>query len=175
VTFESFFFLFVALCAITTAVLMVWQRNPVMSAIYLIANFFCIATLYLLLRAQLLAVLQIVVYTGAIMVLVIFVIMLLNLGDEQTLKVTFNVRRAIGVAFVVAFLMEMVYVFGFAPGTEATGLAPNAEAIGEIGSMGRAMFGRFLLPFEMAGMILLAAIIGAVVLARRKVTGTEKR
>jgi NADH-quinone oxidoreductase subunit J len=64
----------------------------------------------------------------------------------------------------------MVYVLGVAPGTGTLGLAPNAEAIGEIGSIGRAMFGRFLLPFEMAGMILLAAIIGAVVLAKRRVT-----
>jgi NADH-quinone oxidoreductase subunit J len=169
VTFESGFFLFIAFCAITSAVLMISQRNPVMSAIYLIGNFFCIATLYLLLRAQLLAVLQVIVYTGAIMVLVVFVIMLLNLGDERKLSEHLDLRKILGVVLVAGFLLEMVYVFGFASGsTTMPQLSPDAVKLGEVETMGRFMFGRFLLPFEMAGMILLAAIIGAVVLAKRK-------
>ena len=148
---------------------MVSQRNPLMSAIYLIGNFFCIAALYLLLRAQLLAVLQIVVYTGAIMVLVVFVIMLLNLGDERKLSEHFDFKKILGVILVAGFLLEMVYVIGFARGATAlTQLSPEAVTLGEVETMGRVMFSRFLLPFEMAGMVLLAAIIGAVVLAKRK-------
>ncbi len=140
-----------------------------MSAIYLIGNFFCIAALYLLLRAQLLAVLQIIVYTGAIMVLVIFVIMLLNLGDERRLTEHFDFKKIVGVVLVAGFLLEMVYVFGFSRGgTPMQQPSPEALQIGEVEAMGRVMFGRFLLPFEMAGMILLAAIIGAVVLAKRR-------
>jgi NADH-quinone oxidoreductase subunit J len=115
----------------------------------------------------------VVVYTGAIMVLVVFVIMLLNLGDERRSADTFDFKKTLGVALVVGFLLEMIYVF--ASGGEGPLLAPNAETLGEIGTMGHAMFSKFLLPFEMSGMILLIAIIGAVVLAKRKPKGSEKR
>jgi NADH-quinone oxidoreductase subunit J len=111
VTAEPLLFFFLAAVGVTSAVLMILQRNPVMSALYLIANFFCLAALYLLLRAQLLAVLQVIVYAGAIMVLVVFVIMLLNLGDEEQLSERFNLRKIIGVVMVFGLLLELVFVF----------------------------------------------------------------
>jgi len=148
---------------------MIIQKNPVMSAISLIANFFCIAGLYLLLRAQLLAVLQVVVYTGAIMVLVVFVIMLLNLGDEERLSERFDIKKIVGVVIVCGFLLEMVYIVGFSPDTAGqTQLSPNAEQLGQIEAMGSAMFGKFILPFESTSLLLLAAIVGAVILAKKR-------
>jgi NADH-quinone oxidoreductase subunit J len=169
VTAENILFFIVAACAIASAVLMVMQRNPVMSAIFLIGNFFTIAVLYLILQAQLLAVLQIVVYTGAIMVLVIFVIMLLNLGDEKKLTERFDIRRVVGVILVFGFLLEMLYLFGTSDETTAyPGLNPEAVAVGTVESMGKAMFSTFLFPFEITGLLLLAAIVGAVVLAKRR-------
>lgn len=148
---------------------MVMQRNPVMSAIFLVGNFFTIAILYLILQAQLLAVLQIVVYTGAIMVLVIFVIMLLNLGDEKKLTERFDIKRVVGVILVFGFLLEMLYLFGITDETRVYGgLNPKAAAVGTVESMGKAMFSTFLFPFEIAGLLLLAAIVGAVVLAKRR-------
>jgi NADH-quinone oxidoreductase subunit J len=166
---EPLLFFFLAAFAVTSAVLMIVQRNPVMSAIYLIANFFCLAALYLLLRAQLLAVLQVVVYTGAIMVLVIFVIMLLNLGDEEHLVERLNLRIIIGVVLVFGLLLEFMYLFGVSSqeGMPAV-LHPNAAANGTAESMGAALFGRFLFPFEMTSLLLLAAIVGAVILAKKK-------
>jgi NADH-quinone oxidoreductase subunit J len=168
VTFEFLMFFFVAAVAVTTALLMVLQRNPVMSAIFLIANFFCLAALYLLLHAQLLAVLQVIVYAGAIMVLVVFVIMLLNLGDERALAERLNLRAIVAVVAAGGLLVELLYVFaGPALNDSPPAVGPDATRIGSVEGMGEALFGSFLLPFEVTSLLLLAAIVGAVVLARR--------
>jgi len=169
VTTDAILFSVLAAAAIVTSVLMIIQRNPVMSAIYLIANFFCLAALYLLLRAQLLAVLQVVVYAGAIMVLVVFVIMLLNLGDEQKLAERINVRMMIGVALAFGILLEFLYLF-LSPALEGSALeAPvNLGSIGTVESMGVALFEKYLLPFEITSLLLLVAIVGAVTLAKKQ-------
>lgn len=146
--------------------MVILQRNPVMSAISLIANFFCIALLYLLLKAQLLAVLQVVVYTGAIMVLVVFVIMLLNLGDDARVMEKVSFKKVAVVVLVTGFLLEMLYIF--AVNADSRPPSPQAEHIGTIEAMGSAMFTRFLLPFEVTSLLLLAAIVGAVVLAKKR-------
>jgi NADH-quinone oxidoreductase subunit J len=168
VSFEEILFSVIAVAAVGSALVMVLHRNPVISAISLIANFFCLALLYLMLQAQLLAVLQIVVYTGAIMVLVVFVIMLLNLGDERRLTERYDMKKIIAVVISLGFGLEMLYLFGFSGG-ESVGIGPSpaAYAIGTVENMGEAMFGRFLLPFEITSLLLLAAIVGAVALARR--------
>jgi NADH-quinone oxidoreductase subunit J len=166
VSLDSVFFFIIAVCAIASALMVVLQRNPVMCAISLIANFFCIALLYLLLKAQLLAVLQVVVYTGAIMVLVVFVIMLLNLGDEAKLTERFDVKKIAGVVLVVGFLLELLYLFALSDSPLFP--SPLAEQLGTVEAMGSAMFTRFLLPFEVTSLLLLAAIVGAVVLAKKR-------
>jgi len=164
---ELILFLVIAASAIATAVLMVTLRNPVMSAISLVANFFCIAVLYLLLQAQLLAVLQLVVYTGAIMVLVVFVIMLLNLGREEKLTEKYDFKKIAAVVVASGFALEMLFII-FSMENPATEMAPGAGELGTIEGVGSALFGTFLLPFEVTSILLLAGIIGAVVLARRK-------
>jgi NADH-quinone oxidoreductase subunit J len=169
VTAEHLLFAFLAACAVTTAVLMVFQRNPVTSAISLIGNFFCLAALYLLLRAQLLAVLEIVVYAGAIMVLVVFVIMLLNIGDETSFRERLNIRMIVGGVLVAGLLLELLYLFVLAPhaGEFAT-ISPRALDIGTVESMGHALYTRFLFPLQMTGLLLLVAVVGAVILAKRR-------
>lgn len=170
-TAEPLLFAFLAACAVTTAVLMVFQRNPVNSAISLIGNFFCLAALYLLLQAQLLAVLQIAVYAGAIMVLVVFVIMLLNIGTEIQTGERLNVRNVAGGVLVVALLLELVYLVTISPRVAAlTGLSSAAGMTGTVESMGHALYTRFLFPLQMTGLLLLAAVIGAVVLAKRRLS-----
>ena len=146
---------------------MVVQQNPLMSAIYLIGNFFCLALLYLLLQAQLLAVLQIVVYTGAIMVLVVFVIMLLNLGDEERLSERVDFKRILALVLVAGFLVEMVYIVGGVGKTDVV-TRPSSGGLGTVESIGSALFGKFLLPFEITSLLLLAAIVGAVILAKKR-------
>ena len=167
---EPLFFFVLASCAIASAVVTIRHRNPVMSAIALIANFFCLAALYLLLRAQLLAVLQIIVYTGAIMVLVVFVIMLLNLGNEQRLTERFSLRMSVGAVLGFALLLELLAIFigSSAEQGSAAALHPDVEALGSIEGIGAALFGRFLLPFEVTSLLLLAAMVGAVILAKKR-------
>jgi NADH-quinone oxidoreductase subunit J len=144
------------------------QRSPLVSAIFLIANFFALAALYLLLRAQLLAVLQVVVYTGAIMVLVVFVIMLLNLGEEPRVNTRVALRTWLTVVLGAGFLAEIVIAVFTGSAGHAVTLSPAAESLGTVESMGGALFGKYLLPFEIASLILLVAMLGAVVLAKRK-------
>jgi NADH-quinone oxidoreductase subunit J len=167
VTPESLLFYFLAAFAVTTAILMVMQRNPLMSAIYLIGNFFALAGLYLILQAQLLAVLQVAVYTGAIMVLVIFVIMLLNLGDEAHLMERVTFRTGAGIALVCGLLLEIFYIVFV--GAPHSAVAPMETAgLGTVESLGSALFSKFVLPFELTSILLLVAIVGAVVLARKR-------
>ena len=165
---DILFYLFGSV-AVGTAIAMILQRNPLLSALLLVANFFCIAALYLLLHAQFLAVIQIVVYTGAIMVLVIFVIMLLNLGDEQRLTERLNLWQSVGIALVVGFLVEMVYILMFKNRAGSfSELHPNAMNQGTVEAIGDVMFTKFLLPFEATSILLLVAIVGAVILAKRR-------
>lgn len=170
VTVESILFYLLGSIAVGTALAMVLQRNPLLSALFLVANFFCIAGLYLLLQQQFLAVIQIVVYTGAIMVLVIFVIMLLNLRDEEKPNERLNLWQSIGIALVAGFLVEMVYILMFKNQTGGyTELHPDTARLGTVEAIGEAMFSKFLLPFEVTSFLLLVAVVGAVILAKKRV------
>lgn len=162
------FFLF-ALIAAVSAVVMITRPNPVMSAIFLILNFFSLAGLYLLLNAQFIAVAQVIVYAGAIMVLFLFVLMLLNLQDEKGLLAGFSKIKSLAVLVGVVVFLEVAYiVFYSAP---ARSLVPNADRSiqsGTIESIGFQLYTGYMLPFEIAGFLLLASTIGALVLAKRK-------
>ena len=134
-TVESILFYLFGSVAVGTALGMILQRNPLLSALLLVANFFCIAALYLLLQAQFLAVIQIVVYTGAIMVLVIFVIMLLNLGDEERMMEKLNLWQSLGLAIIIGFLVEVVYILMFKDRTAGSAsLHPDAGILGTVES-----------------------------------------
>ena len=156
------FILFGAL-AIGCALAMVAQRNPLYSAISLIGVFISLACLYVMLAAPFIAAVQVIVYAGAIMVLVIFVIMLLNVEHEERRRprLTFLVPMAVVLAAVliaeVAFILVSVRDFGPA--------VPSN--IGITHSIGAALFTQYLLPFEITSILLLMAIVGAMTLARR--------
>ena len=166
-TSESFFFYLLSVVALVSAILMITRRSPVVSVLYLILNFFSLAGLYLTLNAQFIAVIQIIVYAGAIMVLFLFVVMLLRLGDEAQLTETLNYRKLIAIGLAIALFLEIAYIIGFRGGEGHLTQAPNSVSIGTVESIGREMFTRYLFPFEVTSMILLAAIVGAVVLAKR--------
>jgi NADH-quinone oxidoreductase subunit J len=165
---ERILFFVLAAVALVSGVLLVTRRNPVLSVIYLVVNFFALAGLYLLLSAQFIAAIQIIVYAGAIMVLFLFVIMLLNLGDEEKLAEHVNARRIAGVALAVALGVEIAAVFLVKAGSGLAVKSPAAAAIGTAEGVGRALFTRFLLPFEVTSLLLLAAIVGAILLAKKK-------
>ena len=167
-TLESLTFYVLAAVAVVSALLVVTRRNPVMSALFLIVNFFCLAGLYLSLHAQFIAVIQILVYAGAIMVLFVFVIMLLNLGDETRLSERISWKKIVAVGFCSALLMEFIYILGFSGASHGVVNTARAVEIGTVEYIGSQLFTRFLFPFEVTSLILTAAIVGAIVLAKRK-------
>jgi NADH-quinone oxidoreductase subunit J len=168
--FEQIVFAILAIVAVASAVMMLLQRNPVNSALFLILNFFCIGGLYLTLRAQFIAMVHIVVYAGAIMVLFLFVIMLLNLGDERRLRENLSFKTYIGIGCSLAFFLELLYIVGVRGSMPAVPLAPQAQAIGTVEFLGKILYTTFLFPFEVTSLLLLAAIVGAVMLAKKKIT-----
>ncbi|MGB2867976.1 MAG: NADH-quinone oxidoreductase subunit J [Bacteroidota bacterium] len=165
---ESIVFYILAMGAIFSAIMVVTRRNPVLSALYLIVNFFCLAALYLTLHAQFIAVIQIIVYAGAIMVLFLFVIMLLNLGDERRLSEGMSWKKGIGAALSLGLLLEIVYIL-MNPGQNLPeGNAQRALEVGTVENIGAQLFTRFLFPFEITSILLTTAIVGAVILAKKK-------
>ncbi len=163
---EFIIFFVLGALAIASGITVITHKNPVVSAIALVFHFFMLAGLYLNLHAEFLAVLQILVYAGAIMVLVIFVIMLLNLGDEEKLKEKLNLRRitAIAFAFIMVIQFGIIYL-----GTVAATSAGQVAPVGSPEAIGKDLFTAYLFPFEAISLLLLAAIIGSVILAKRKV------
>ena len=165
-TLEQILFYLFAFGGVVSALLVVTRRNPIISAIYLIANFFCLAGIYLTLHAQFIAVVQILVYAGAIMVLFVFVIMLLNLGDERSLRDGFSWKKVVAGGFSFGVLMELVYIF-MIPSAPQTIEMTRATDIGTVEAIGHVLFTQFLFPFEVTSLLLTAAIVGAIVLAKK--------
>ena len=159
-------FILFAGMAVGCAISMVAQRNPLYSAISLIGVFISLACLYVTLAAPFIAAVQVIVYAGAIMVLVVFVIMLLNVEEEERkpLRLQFLVPIAIGLAAVL--FAETAFIIFFvqaAPGTPVR----NVSDVGLTSSIGSGLFTTYLLPFEVTSILLLMAVVGAMTLARR--------
>lgn len=153
--------------ALFSAIAMIMSRQPVTSALLMVVNMFCLAGLYAQLGAHLIAVLQVMVYAGAIMVLVLFVIMFLNLREKAGIVSKHGVMmQALGIAALGFMITAMVSKLDMAklPASKAP-----AEDFGSVEAIGRVLFTDYLLPFEITSVLLLAAIVGAVVLAKRKV------
>ncbi len=155
------FWLF-AVLGIAGSIGLIFNRNPVYSALSLIINFFSIAGLYLTLQAEFLAVIQVLVYAGAIMVLFLFVIMLLNLESEQGIT-RFDARRGLAFLLGIAFMVELGFVLQSFQDQALSG----AFTYGKVEPIGRMLMTQFLFPFEIISVILLSALIGAIIVARK--------
>lgn len=167
-TFNEFFFYLIAAVSVASAVLMITRRNPVSSVMYLILNFFSLAVLYLLLQAQFIAIIQILVYAGAIMVLFLFVIMLLNLKDEQQLSEKINYKKILASVLTALVFMEIIMSLGVPYGHGQPLPSSSAAEIGRVESIGKVLYTRFLFPFEVTSILLLAAIVGVIVMAKKR-------
>lgn len=171
--YQVLFFIFAAL-AIVSAISVVVRRNPVHSGVSLLVTFVCFAAIYILLNAQFIAVIQVTIYAGAILILVLFVIMLLNLRQSgpKFLDLIFNTRLGIAsLVFVGLLMLEFVTLFALNAISPAriSGAYGNSTIAtkGAIQSLSEVLFTKYLYPFEVASVLLLVAIIGAVVLSRR--------
>jgi len=158
-------FILFAGMAVGCAISMVAQRNPLYGAISLIGVFISLACLYVTLGAPFIAAVQVIVYAGAIMVLVVFVIMLLNVDEEERRpRLRSLVPLAIGLAAVL--FAEAAFIIFFVQASPATPTR-NLSDVGLTSSIGAGLFTSYLLPFEITSILLLMAIVGAITLARR--------
>ena len=151
--------------AFVSGVVVVTHRNQIVAALSLAANLVAIAGFYLLLQAQFLALLQVIVYAGAIMVLLLFVIMLLNLPDEARRHSGGRVQATLSVLLALAF--AALLGFGLLRGG-ARGFGGASATFGTVESVGQALFTRFFYAFEAISLLLVVAMIGAVLLAKRR-------
>lgn len=175
---EFLVFSVVAVIAVAAALLMVLQRNAMYSALFLVMIFFCFAVFYILLEAYFLAVVQVAVYAGAIMVLMLFVIMLLNVAYPEPADRVLGLVRPLGAVAATAFAILVAWALAGGPPPPApvptaaeTGIAfgtVGAAKAGHVQEVAAALFSKYLLPFEMTSILLLAAILGASVLARKR-------
>ena len=158
-------FYFVAFLSIFFALLVIFSKNPVHSVLYLIVTFFTFTVHYIILNAQFLAVVNFIVYMGAIMVLFLFVLMLLNLNKEsEPMK-----SNLLKIAGVVAGMCLLVTVAGSVKALDISDpLVLKNPDIGLVKNLGKVLFSDFLLPFEISSLLLLSAMVGAVLLAKRE-------
>jgi len=164
-SWEIFFFFFFAILLVFTSFMVIILRNPLSCAFFLVLSFVNLAGLYVMLEAHFLAVAQILVYAGAIMVLFIFVIMLLNLGREQQGLLDKSKQQIPAIFVGCLTLLGMFFVFW--KSSPKISSEPVAQNFGTIQAIGQMMFSKYLIPFEIVGVLLLVAAVGAVLLAKR--------
>ncbi len=168
--FNWIVFVAASVVALFCAIMMVTRKNPIHAALWLIVAFFSLAVIYLTLHAQFIAVAQLIVYAGAIMMLIVFVIMLIQLETETTVKGKFSGAKIIGSFITVILFLEIVAALVTFRGGAGRAMVASASGapVGDVASVGVALYGKYLFPFEIASILLLIGIIGAVVLARRR-------
>lgn len=159
-------FYFVAFLSIFFALLVIFAKNPVHSVLYLIVTFFTFTIHYILLNAQFLAIVNFIVYMGAIMVLFLFVLMLLNL-NEGSIGSKSNLLKMVG---VIAGMCLIITLVGSAKVLNASDpLILQTQDLGLVKNLGKVLFSKFLLPFELSSILLLSAMVGSVLLAKKDI------
>ncbi|MBI4365118.1 MAG: NADH-quinone oxidoreductase subunit J [Candidatus Latescibacteria bacterium] len=166
---EVILFTAFALTAVAFALGVIFRRNAVHCALHLVGVLLSLSGMFVLLNAQFIAAIQILVYAGAIMVLFLFVVMLLNVKGETPL-LTPGAAKGFGFLFALIAFVELLWIV-LAPGGEEVAPPPAPPLVPGFGSpaaIGRALYTTWLFPFEVTSILLLVAVIGAVVLAKRK-------
>jgi NADH-quinone oxidoreductase subunit J len=167
---EAIAFYFIAACILGFAVLVISTRDTVHSVLFLVLDFLFVAALYVLLGAQFLAVIQILVYAGGIVVLYLFVVMLVNLKRPPEAHSDPHRLTKVGLGLSGAVLLELAAIAVYSSSLPATPVAPGAPipVTGNTEQVGWLLYTSYLIPFEIASMLLLVAMIGAIVLAKRE-------
>jgi NADH-quinone oxidoreductase subunit J len=171
--FYTFHFYLFGIIAIVSALLFVTRKSPVAAALWLVNTMFSLAALYVMLDAQFIGAIQVLVYAGAIMVVFLFVIMLLNLGHPSELADARGTGWKLAAGLVGLALLAQVFALARSRIPEGFSLPPgvvahDVERYGAIAPIARPLFTEYLLAFELTSVLLLAAIVGAVVLGRRR-------
>ncbi|HKV72550.1 MAG TPA: NADH-quinone oxidoreductase subunit J [Gemmatimonadales bacterium] len=169
--FVTIVFWIFAVLALGSAVLCISRKSPVASALWLVVTMFALAALFVILDAQFIAVLQVLVYAGAVMVLFLFVIMLLNLGRGAGQDRKGVIGVTVGVMLAATLFVQLKFLRQAAPPAliQVPGaMAQLQQQHGMVGSVAGPLYDAYLVPFEITSVLLLAAVVGAVVLAKRK-------
>jgi NADH-quinone oxidoreductase subunit J len=169
---ESILFYTLAALIIGFGVLVVTARNTVHSVVFLVADFLCVAVLYVLLAAEFLAIIQILVYAGGIVVLYLFVVMLVNLRRPPEAAPDTRRQSRLGFAIAAVMLAEIVAILVYSaarPSNAALGASPAGAGRGNTEIVGMLLYSDYLIPFELASMLLLVAMIGAILLAKKEI------
>lgn len=166
---ELVFLLICGGLAVIASLLVIFARSTLHSALWMVLSFFMVAIIYVLLHAQFLAMLQVIVYAGAIMMFIIFAIMMLNLRQERDAKVGVRASKVLGVAALIVLLLELMLV-GLGHSLSAM-QGPITDSLvathGRVAVISNFLFADYLLPFEVVSILLTAGVVGAVVLAKR--------
>ena len=168
---ETILFYLFAIGVLAAGAQVIFRRNPIYGAISLVGCFFFLSGVYVLLAAHLIAILQVLVYAGAVMVLFVFVIMLLNLKEEELGEARWTVWKVVGVAAVVAGAGVIAWR-ALGPAYPGAPLRDNAMALsgfGGVKAVGRTLYLASVLPFEITSLLLLVAVVAAVVVAKGKI------
>ena len=166
--FQWLIFLGVAFTSILASLLLITRKNPIHSALFLVLNFLCVAVLYILLYSQFIAIVQVVVSAGAIVMLIVFVIMLLDLEEELRSGLKLFYSKVIGGALAVLFLFGLIYSVVAKSPTGQKGTYTPEKMSANVKAVGELLFTEYLLPFEIVSILLVTAIIGAVVLSKKR-------
>lgn len=166
--FQWLIFLGAAFISLVASLLLVTRKNPIHSALFLVLNFLCVAVLYILLYSQFMAIIQVVVYAGAIVMLIVFVIMLLDLEIEvrSGLKIVYS--KVVGGFLAVLFLFGILYSVVAKSPTGKVGSYTPDKVSANVKAVGEMLFTQYLFPFEIVSVLLATAIIGAVILSKKR-------
>lgn len=170
---EIYLFIFFATLAVASAVAMIMSKDTVNSALFLVLNLISVGGVFLLLKAQFLAVIQVLVYGGAVMVLFLFVIMLLNINSEEKMLSRFSLKYAFAFLLSVVILSQLIYAIAGFTDTLPT-IHPSMEQVGTVEAIGDALYSGYMLPILSTAILLTAAVVGAIYLAQRKISQKEK-
>ena len=167
---QAIAFYTIAACILGFAVLVISTKDTVHSVLFLVLDFLFVAALYVLLAAPFLAVIQVLVYAGGIVVLYLFVVMLVNLKRPPEAHEDPHRRTRLGIGLSIAVLLELIAIGAYQTGSPSTVAAPTGvvAAAGNTEQVGLLLYTNYLIPFEIASMLLLVAMIGAIVLAKRE-------
>ena len=164
---EVIVFYIFGIIAVVSAVLVITQKNTIYSALSLIATLFSVAVLFLLLEAQFVAAVQVLVYAGAIMILFLFAIMLLNVKYAEKAFSALRGMKVVSIIIAGILFLEFIYIiFMHKAGGLPDKITP--EQAGNVEMIGKMLFTKYLLPFEIASLVLLVAMVGVIVLAKRR-------
>jgi len=163
--FTTWIFFFLSILALYSALMMLMSKKPIHSVLYLTLTFFAIAGHYILLNAQFLAVVHIIVYAGAIMVLFLFTVMLLNLNLEEISPKSNWVKIAV---IITGGMLMIIFIAIFRGYDIEVKSNPDLTQIGLVKNLGRVLFKDYMLPFELSSILFLTAMVGAVLLGKKE-------